>query len=776
IISQHQRVSQLPGRGDDVGEIVLKDKIEMLHREIEELKQCTSYDPSSKIQLLSRLLSDLRASLEELQARQEMPGQREGQFGPAADLDGEDKRHLDLLEFAPDGYLVTDLYGIIKEANGAASSLLGVDRHFLLCKPMSIFLDESDLKALSAQMDRLKKGEQIPAFEMPMGFHEEPKFLASVSGSPIFANGNLVGMLWLLRDITRQSQAEAALKKSEKALRESRANLERKVQERTAQLTRVNQNLQKEVSERLEAEEALRESERRLIDTIDFLPDATFVIDNEGRVIAWNHAIEALTGIKARDILGKGDYEYAIPFFGERRPILIDLVLRPDSVIERDYANLERRDGMLVGEAYVPCLNDGKAFMWGKAAILYDCSGKIVGAIESIRDITDRKKSEEALLKAKEAAEAAAKAKTEFLATMSHEIRTPMNAVIGMTSLLLDDSLTPEQRDCVETIRSSGDALLAVINDILDLSKIEREGARREYQPLDLHECLKSSIELVASEASKKGLGLTCAIDEAVPVTILSDVNRLRQVLVNLIGNAVKFTESGRISITVVARNLEDGLYEIRFSIDDTGIGIPQESLDKLFQPFSQVDMSNTRRYGGTGLGLAISRRLVELMDGRIWAESIPAKGSIFHFTILARSAEMEEQRAVKEMQSVRPHPRRAIHILLAEDSLVSQKMTMLMLYRLGYRADAVANGLEVLEALKRQHYDVILMDVQMPEMDGLEATRAIRRLWSLGPKIIAITAYALEGDREMCIEAGMDGYLAKPIKIEELRLMLENI
>ena len=576
-------------------------------------------------------------------------------------------------------------------------------------------------------------------------------------------------------------------------------------------------NIVFDITYRRNAELARQESEKRFRAVFETARDSIFIKDLHGKYIQVNPAMEKLFSLASNQIVGM---------------IGCDLFEKDAEAPIQD-ADHRVYAGEVMEEEHTRPINGVPHTFHIIKAPMRDMNGEITGLCGIARDISERKKAEEELLAAKEKAESATRAKSEFLANMSHEIRTPLNAVIGMTGLLLDEDLTEEQMDCIKTIRSSGEALLTTINDILDLSKIERDKMELENRPFDIQSCIKDSLMLAAARASGKGLRTSFQIDCATPKVIIGDPARLRQILVNLLSNAVKFTERGEVCVNVSGKLADDGAgdYDIHFAVKDTGIGIPEDKMHRLFQSFSQVDATTTRKYGGTGLGLVISKKLVEMMKGRIWVESKSGSGSTFHFTIRVRSGSLapllsskseclgqtqiddksinernavengernlefpdnkktalvadpkEKKMAETEIANTETSKKNAlekkpfapnISILLAEDNIINQKVTLRMLEKLGLRADVAANGLEAIAALERQPYDIVLMDVQMPEMDGLEATRTIRRRWNNGPKIIAMTASAFDDDREGCMNAGMDCYISKPARLEELEKAL---
>ncbi|MEM7031334.1 MAG: response regulator [Chloroflexota bacterium] len=414
-------------------------------------------------------------------------------------------------------------------------------------------------------------------------------------------------------------------------------------------------------------------------------------------------------------------------------------------------------------------------------ALLYDhLEERVTQRTQALTGTLDElKETQIALIAANQKAEQASLSKSVFISQMTHELRTPMNGVLGMATLLSDTDLTPQQYSMLNTIQSSGDTLLTIINDILDFSKIEANKLDLERLPFDLKSCIEDTFDLIRPTASEKGLYLNYIITDNVPLGLIQDVTRLRQILTNLVGNAVKFTDTGGISITVEAEPIATKQYRIAFAVQDSGIGIPTDRIHHLFTSFSQVDASTTREYGGTGLGLAISKQLSELMGGTMWVESEFGVGSTFHFTIVAQATKLEtkqidDQTTIFDQTLAERKPHR---ILLAEDNMINQTVTLSFLKKLGYQADVAANGLEVLEALKRQSYNLILMDIHMPEMDGLTTTKHIRQAWPTDqqPTIIALTADAMAQQRAAYLAEGMDAFLSKPLRISELKAALEQ-
>lgn len=683
------------------------------------------------------------------------------------------------------------------------------------------------------------------------------------------------------------------------------------------------------------SEQQMRSSEAKFRSLSEASPVGIFQADDRGACIYTNKRWQDMTGFTEAQILGNNWIKAIHP--DDRESVLAQ------------WLACIREELEFISEFRLLAVEGDLRWVSSRAVPLLSPEGQISGFVCTNEDITELVTQKFDLEEARQAAEAANRAKSEFLATMSHEIRTPINAVIGLTDLLLDMDLTPQQQEYLATIRNSGDSLLTIINDILDFSKIEAGKLDLEAFSFNLRTCIEESLDLLAARAAEKNLELTYQISPHTPLALIGDLNRLRQILVNLIANAVKFTETGEIVVSVSSHRSKEAKINnhrervtIQFSVRDTGVGIPPEKMSKLFKPFSQVDASTTREYGGTGLGLAICQRLCQAMGGKMWVESctgdgeisqigepdyeltsiqIDSTGSVFYFTVVTSvdpnppnqaasttisslagkrilvvddnftnlkllqlqlkywgaivqtassttealslleqgkpldlallDLQMPDKNGIElgvaihdradranlplvlltslnqieeNREAYRTHfvtsiikpvkqsslfktlngildktanlkkvtdneqkdetsisestPKNQLRILLAEDNKVNQMVAIRMLERAGYRADVATNGLEVLEILRRQKYDLVLMDVQMPEMDGLEATRSICQEWNEDsrPRIIAMTANAMAGDREICLKAGMDDYISKPIRFQELLKVLENL
>jgi len=707
-----------------------------------------------------------------------------------------------------------------------------------------------------------------------------------------------VGML-----IGSFNQMLEQIEERDAALQGAKEGLELRVQART-------QELQLEVNERMRAEEALSEERKMLRALIDNVPDFMYVKDADCRFLLANLAVARQMGAKTpQELLGKSDFDFYPPelaatFYEDEQTV----IRSGQAVVNREEKGVDSQGNESeIMTTQVP---------------LRDKNGRITGLAGIGHDITHLKKVQAEMKVAREAAEAASRAKSEFLANMSHEIRTPLNGVMGMTDLALETALTPEQREYLETVKMSGDTLLTVINDILDFSKIEAGKIDLEAIDFDLRESLESTLKTLALRADEKGLELLCEVAPEVPEIVRGDSSRLRQIVINLVGNAIKFTGSGEIAVKVQVEGRAGLDWLCHFTVADTGIGIPEDKRKSIFEPFSQADSSTTRKYGGTGLGLTISTRLVHMMSGKIWVESEVGRGSQFHFTAQLGAADAKEIKVgtiappellqgvkvlvvddnrtnrrilegmlmrwqmkptsveggkealaqlsaareagepygliltdmhmpdmdgftlveqirkrpevstatimmltsaghrgdaarcqelgvsayllkpirqselreavarvlgAREQQGAIPlvtrfslqdarEPDAFLSVLIAEDNLVNQRLAVRLLEKRGHQVAVAATGLEALKALEKEKFDLVLMDVQMPEMDGLEATVAIRQKEKgsgLHQAIVALTAHAMKGDREKCLAAGMDGYLTKPIRPQELDHLL---
>lgn len=521
--------------------------------------------------------------------------------------------------------------------------------------------------------------------------------------------------------------------------------------------------------------------EQRYRELLDNASDIVYTHDLEGRLITWSKAGEMITGYQQRELFQR-DLAELVP--AERREAVRAWIRQ--TAEGRGPATFE----------LVINTKDGNPVILDVSTRSITRDGRLVGVLGFARDITERKRSEEEAQRAREAAEAASRLKSEFLANVSHEIRTPMNGILGMTELVLETDLAKEQREFLEMVKMSADSLMDIINDILDFSKIEVGKLELDSAPLNLRHLLETVLKPLTLRAQQKELRLACEVDPRVPDGLLGDATRLRQVLMNLVGNAVKFTENGsiRVRIQTVALSRDEAV--LRFEVRDTGIGIPLEKQQIVFEAFTQADGSTTRKYGGTGLGLTITKKLVNMMGGEINVQSEAGQGSTFSFTLpfpLAQSPLREGLEEIAFTSEMTPPtslklpapPRRdsaSIRVLLAEDNPANQKLVLYLLQKQGYTLEVANDGKEALALLEKagpNGFDLVLMDIQMPLMNGFEVTRIIRqneKEFGAHLPIIALTAHAMKGDLERCLQAGMDAYISKPIDREELFAIVQRL
>ncbi|MCX6226533.1 MAG: response regulator [Bacteroidia bacterium] len=522
--------------------------------------------------------------------------------------------------------------------------------------------------------------------------------------------------------------------------------------------------LESEIKERGKIQKSLEQSNFLLNTLLQSIPDIVFYKSLSGSYIGCNKTFESYFGLIEKQIIGKSDQDL-FP-----RELATDLQ-KLENQLKTSLVTVEK-------ELWVSMTDGKKVLLDYRVNPIFNQAGELTGMIGIARDTTERFNDKQALQQAKDEADAANLAKSMFLANMSHEIRTPMNGIIGMTDILMETELSPEQIEFLQIIRLSGDNLLLIINDILDLSKIEAGKITLEKINFNLAEKIDETVKLLSLQAMKKGLDLKCKINPEVPAILNGDPLRIKQILINLINNAVKFTCDGGVSCEIELFEESAAKVKLIFRVIDTGIGITEDGKAMLFRSFSQTDAAITRKFGGTGLGLTISKRLVELMHGEIGVDSEEGKGSTFWFT--AEFGRSECMPDISEPVMLEPATEfRKLYILLAEDNPVNQRVATYNLTRLGHKVDIAENGQEAIALGVANQYDILLMDIQMPVMDGIEATYAIRQ-WEKSSRqsgylpIIAMTADAVKGNMENFLAEGMNGFISKPFKIEDLKTILK--